>query len=81
MQIKKYIENFLEDLFLKGKLKVLIILMLIAYAGFNRIEILDIKTENINIDKKVIIIEDSKEIYIPHPIIEPLTQYYLCRQR
>jgi integrase/recombinase XerD len=72
---KKYIENFLEDLFLKGKLKVSIILMLIAYAGFNEIEILDIKTENINIDKKVIIIEDSKEIYILPPIIEPLIQY------
>lgn len=72
---KKYIENFLEDLFLKGKLKVLIILMLIAYAGFNEIEILDIKIENINIDKKVIIIEDSKEIYIPISIIESLIQY------
>lgn len=72
---KKYIKNFLEDLYLKGKLKVSIILMLIAYAGLNEIEILDIKRENVNIDKKVIIIEDSKEIYIPTPIIEPLVQY------
>lgn len=72
---KKYIENFLEDLLSKGKIKVSIILMLIAYAGFNEIEILDIKRENVNIDKKVIIIEDGKEVYIPQPIIEPLIQY------
>ncbi|MCH5139134.1 tyrosine-type recombinase/integrase [Clostridiaceae bacterium UIB06] len=72
---KKYIKNFLDDLYIKGKLKVSIILMLIAYAGLNEIEILDIKIENVNIDKKVIIIEDRKEIYIPTPIIEPLIQY------
>lgn len=72
---KKYIENFLEDLLLKGKLKVSIILMLIAYAGLNEIEITDIKAENVDIDKKVIIIEEGKEICIPPTIIEPLIRY------
>lgn len=72
---KKYIENFFQELVLKGKLKVSIILMLIAYAGFNETEILDIKKENINIDKKVIIIGDSKEKHVPLVIVEPLIQY------
>lgn len=72
---KKYIENFFQQLVLKGKLKVSIILMLIAYAGFNETEILGIKKENVNIDKKVIIIGDSKEKHVPPVIVEPLIQY------